>query len=279
MKWRSQRGWVLSGSLPHIGGYRRSAAFTLIEILMAIMIFALVVAAIYATWTIILKSSKIGLAAAAQVQRERIAVHTIEQALTSARSFQVDLQRYGFVVENGDSAMISFVAKLPESFPRSGKFGPYDVRRVTFAIEAGENYSERNLVMRQNPILMELDEDEEANPLVLAKGIREMLFEFWDGRMGDWSDSWAQSNTLPKLVKVTLTFAANPNSPTYSQNKESVTRIVSLPATTVPQNWQSPIMGRPPPPGAPPGGQPGVVPNPPGGGQKGISSPGFSKPL
>ena len=253
---------------------RRSAAFTLIEILMAITIFALVVAAIYATWTIILKSSKIGLAAAAQVQRERIAVHTIEQALSSARSFQVDLQRYGFVVENGDSAMISFVAQLPKSFPRSGKFGDFDVRRVTFAIEAGENYSERNLVMRQNPILMELDEDEESHPLVLAKGIREMLFEFWDGRMGDWSDSWAQSNTLPKLVKVTLTFAG-PNQSSYSPERESVTRIVALPATTVPQNWQSPIMGRPPP-----GGQPGVVPQPGQPGQPGgFSAPGKVKPL
>jgi len=232
-------------------GPTRTGGFTLIEIMMAMAIFGLVLTAIYACWTLILKSSKLGLAAAAQVQRERIAIRTIEDALTSTRSFAADLQHYGFVAENGDEAVLSFVARLPKSFPRSGKFGDFDVRRVTFSVESGQNF-ERALVMRQNPILMDPDIDEKEHPLVLAKGVNKLLFEFWDSRLNDWADAWTQTNQLPKLVKVTVEFGEPNQRYSYSQKKEQVTRVVALPSVTVPASWQTPGVpgapGRPPPP-------------------------------
>jgi type II secretion system protein J len=227
-------------------GPTRTGGFTLIEIMMAMAIFGLVLTAIYATWTLILKSSKLGLAAAAQVQRERISVRTIEDALTSTRSFAADLQHYAFLAENGDEAKLSFVARLSKSFPRSGKFGDFDVRRVTFSVESGPT-SERELVMRQNPILMDLDVDEKEHPLVLAKGVDKLLLEFWDTRLNDWVDAWTQTNQLPKLVKVTVRFAGPNQRNSYSQRKEEVTRVVALPSITVPANWQVPAaQGRPP---------------------------------
>ena len=105
-------------------GRQQKSAFTLIEIMVALGIFALVLMAIYETWTALLRASKTGMDAAAQVQRERIAMHVLEEALTSARSFAVDLEHYGFVVENGSEATLSFVARLPQSFPRSAELGP-----------------------------------------------------------------------------------------------------------------------------------------------------------
>jgi hypothetical protein len=139
--------------------------------------------------------------------------------------------------------MLSFVARLPNSFPRSGRFGDFDVRRVTFSVESGANYGERELLLRQQPILMDLDPYEEDHPLVLARGVREMLFEFWDTRLNDWVDDWTQTNQLPKLVKVTLRFGTS-----ASQPKDEVTRMVALPSITVPATWQVPTPGRAPPP-------------------------------
>jgi type II secretion system protein J len=230
-------------------GHPRSTAFTLIEIMMAMAIMGLVLTAIYATWTLILKSSKIGLAAAAQAQRERMATRAIEDALTSVRSFAADPQSYGFYAENGADALISFVARLPDSFPRSGKFHGLDVRRVTFSLASGPD-STRELVVRQNPILMDVDEDEEKYPLVLAKGVSGMEFGFWDARLNDWVDEWTQTNQLPKLVKVTIQFQHGNQRQSYSQTREEVTRIVALPSITVPVSWQMP--GQPGQPGAPP---------------------------
>ena len=243
----------------------RGAGFTLVEILLAMAIFGLVLSAIYASWTAIVRSSRIGLAAAAQAQRERIAVRTIEDALVSTRSFVSDPQHYGFVAENGDDAILSFVARLPKSFPRSGKFGDFDVRRVTFSVENGESHG-RELVLRQNPILMDVDVDEKEHALVLAKGVEKLLFEFWDVRLNDWVDTWTKTNEIPKLVKLTLRLGRSGQRTAYgypsSQPPEEVTRIVAVPSISVPPNFllpQLPAAGRMP---IPPNLPPGVVPPP-----------------
>jgi len=233
--------------------HRRGNGFTLIEILVALAIFGLVVTAIYSGWIAILRASKSGMAAAAQAQRERVAIHTIEEALTTSRSFAADLQHYGFVAENGSEAMLSFVARLPKSFPRSGKFGDLDVRRVTFSVESGRD-SQRQLVLRQSPILMEFDEDEKEHPLVLAMNVKELLLEFWDARANGWMEEWNQTNALPKMVKVTLRLTSPNQRYASSQVQEEITRIVALPSVTVPVSWQVPnLPGAGGPPRPPPG--------------------------
>ena len=233
-------------------------AFTLIEIMMALAIFGLVLTAIYASWTLIIRSAKIGLEASARIQRERIALRTIEEALTCVRSFEADREHYGFVAENSDDGILSFVARLPESFPRSGRFGDFDVRRVSFTLESGED-SQSQLVLRQNPVLNEIDDGERNHPLVLAKGVSKMAFEFWDDRKKDWTEEWTATNQLPKMLKLTLTFRrANPNNASYQQTEE-VSRIIQLPSIMVPTAVQRP--------GQQPGQQPGggnqnIRPNP-----------------
>ena len=235
--------------------------FTLIEIMMALAIFGLLLAAIYASWTLIVRSAQIGLQASARIQRERIALRTIEESLGCVRSFEADRQHYGFVAENGDGGFLSFVARLPESFPRGGRFGDFDVRRVTFSLESGPD-SQSQLVLRQNPILMEMDETEREHPLVLAKGVNKMEFEFWDDRKKDWVDNWTATNQLPKMLKLTLGFV-RPGSDGYaSSQREEVSRLIQLPSIMVPAAIQRPGPQPGQPPGAPPGAPPGVQPPP-----------------
>ena len=155
-------------------------AFTLLEIMVALALFMLVAAAIYSSWSAVMRGSKVGLTAAAKVQRSRIAMQTIEEALTSVRSFDADNQYYSFIGENGAEATLSFVSRLSDSFPRSGKFGDFNVRRVTFALEPGPD-SGKQLVLRQNPIMMDLDQDEKEHPVVIAKDVKSFAMEFWDG--------------------------------------------------------------------------------------------------
>lgn len=216
---------------------RHSMAFTLIEILVALAIFCMVLTAIYSTWFTILRGSKVGLEAAASVQRSRIAVRTLEDSLSCIRSFSADMNYYSFIAENGSAASLSFVSRLSPLFPRGGKFGDFDVRRVTFAIEQGAD-SSKQLVLRQNPVLMDLDVDEKEHPIVLAKNIKKFEMEFWDAKEGEWVDEWTTTNQLPLMVKFTLQFSGK--DPQASQKLEEVIRIVSLPSITVQPGWQTP---------------------------------------
>ena len=238
------------------------SAFTLVEIMIAICLFSLILASIYSSWTAILRASKTGLNAAAAAQRARIAVRVLEDSLGSAQSFAANLPYYYFDAENVDAPVLSFVARLSKSFPRSGKFGDLDVRRVAFSVEGASDGS-RQLVLRQWPLVMDPDTDEKEHPIVLAKNVKGLEMQFWDANRNppEWVDVWEgpKTNQLPKMVMVTLRLADDPHS---SRVTEEITRFISLPAMTVQRVWQVP-QGGPGAPGTQPmPGNPGVLPNP-----------------
>ncbi len=217
----------------------RHHAFTLIEIMVAVAIFALLVAAVYSTWMVILKSKQVGDAAGARVQRERIAIRTLEDALTCIQSFQASMGYYTFNVTNGDQPALSFVARLPDIFPRNGKFDS-NLRRLTFSVEPGTDL-ERDLVLRQNPILMDQDADEQQIPLVLARNVKDFVVECWDTNALDWVDGWDSTNSLPPMVRVTLTLALDNKNDKNDSTAPlvAITREIAMPSSTLPQIAQT----------------------------------------
>jgi type II secretion system protein J len=220
-------------------------AFTLIEVMVAIAIFALLTAAVYSTWVVILKSSQVGNAAAARVQRERIAIRTLEDSLTCIQSFQASMGYYTFNVTNGDQPSLSFVARVPDIFPRDGRFDS-NLRRLTYSVEAGED-SERDLVLRQNPILMDLDTEEQQVPLVLARNVKDFTIECWDTNAMDWVDEWDSTNSLPPMVRITLALTLDNQGGSYNATTPTltITREIAIPSSTLPAIAQtgSPIGG------------------------------------
>ena len=222
----------------------RAREFTLIEVLLALSILSLILGAVYSSWIGIVKASKAGVEAAASAQRERMAMRVVEEALGSAQLFVANPRYYSFVPDKevSGSYSLSFVARLPKSFPRSGKFGDFDMRRVTFTLEAGQN-SRKQLVLRQRPILMEeLDEDEKVHPVVLARDVKKFEAVFWDPTTKDWIDEWTLTNQFPKMVQVTLQM--NYQGTKVAIPGEVVTRIVSLPTSGVQPMWQVPTLQR-----------------------------------
>jgi prepilin-type N-terminal cleavage/methylation domain-containing protein len=215
-------------------------AFTLIEIMVAIVIFAMLVSAVYATWVLILKSTRIAQEATAQVQRQRIAIRTIEDSLTCIQSFQASMQYYAFDVTNGDNPSLSFVARVPDIFPRNGRFGDFNLRRLTFTVEpaatakAGDADAESDLVLRQNPMLMDMDPDEQATPLVLARNVKDFTVECWDTNTLDWADEWDDTNSIPPMVRIKLTLGGNLTDTGANAPTLSITREIAVPSGTLP---------------------------------------------
>jgi general secretion pathway protein J len=214
----------------HRKAKRAARGFTIIEIMTAMIIFGMIVAAIFATWSALVHGSVAGNRATATAQRSRMAMRTIEDSLGSALSYVADVQYYTFDAENGSEPYLSFVSKLSPSFPRGGRWPDSEVRRVTFSVERGDDSTKR-LVLRQAPLLMDMDEDEQNYPVVLANDVKKFEMEFWDKQKGDWLDEWTQTNQIPQMVKFTMQMGGEP---------VELTRIVSLPSVAVQSMWQIP---------------------------------------
>ena len=117
--------------------------------MVAVMVFSMVIAAIYATWALVMRASQVGQDAAAQAQRQRVVLRAIGDALMGVESFQASQKYYWFKLQNGGAPFLSFVARLPDTYARNGKFvgaaGGRDAssRRVTFSLAPGRKRRKR----------------------------------------------------------------------------------------------------------------------------------------
>jgi prepilin-type N-terminal cleavage/methylation domain-containing protein len=237
-------------SPPGIRPGKSRRAFTLIEIMVSIVIFSVVVAAICSTLMLIIRATEVGQAAAARAQRQRVVMSTIENSLMCVQSFQASPQYYSFITENGDAPILSFAARLPTVYPRNSKFinpalgRDFKLRRVTFTLEPGPD-RQNNLVLRQKPILTDMDEAEQNDPLILAQNVKKFAVECWDTNQLTWVDEWDNTNALPPMVLVELVLGddnaeANNNNNNYNYNnsdadsQRTIIRVFSLPSSTMP---------------------------------------------
>lgn len=217
----------------------KSPAFTLLEIMLAIGIFSGLLIAVYASWSAILRSSQIGLNAAMESHRMRVAVRSIEESIKSAVIFELNLSLYSFIHEiRSDFSYFSLTSHLSDSFPGSGLFYDQPIRRVSFVVEDREQGNQ--LVMQQHPILTPLEEGEESYSLVLLKNVDVFALEFWDAQLSDWSPEWIYTNRFPAMIRYSLAVA--PPGQDAATEDSMIQRIVHVPAATVQANWQRPAM-------------------------------------
>ena len=212
-------------------------AFTLIEVMVAITIFAMVLVAIYSSWSAILRGSRAGLKAAAEAQRTRVALRAFEESLGATELFLENIRYYSFIADtSGDFAAISFVSHLPPSFPGSGFYGDQAVRRVTFDVEQGKNGNQ--LMLHQAPLLEPPETAADPYDIVLAPNVREFKMFFWDTNAMDWVEEWLWTNRLPRMVRVQIAFgeATRPLQP-----DDVAVKTVYLSSAAIPRDAQIPV--------------------------------------
>lgn len=219
---------------------KRSRAFTLLEIMLAIGILSGLIVAIYASWSAILRSSQVGLDAAIEAHRVRVTTRAIEEAIKSSVIFELNLPYYSFLTDTeSEFAAFSLVSRLSESFPGSGLFYDQPMRRVTFTVERSNNVNQ--LIMRQHPILAPLEDGEEPYALVLSENIGLFGLEFWDIQLNDWAPEWIYTNQFPALIRYSL--GTLPSNESKVPEDQVLRRIVHVPAATVRAGWQRPASG------------------------------------
>lgn len=227
---------------PAAVGHRHRTAFTLVEIMVAIAVFAVVLGAVYSAWMALLRSTRVAENVAAQAQRQRVTLRTIEDSLMAIQSFQASPQYYSFVLENGQSPTLSFTARVPDVFPRNGKFinpntgKEFNLRRLTYSLEAGTDGG-KNLVLRQKPLLQDMDDDEQKYPLILARNVQKFTVECWDTNKLAWADAWDDTNSIPSMLRVQLLLGNT--TAVGSAPSVPLTRLISPPSQTMPAAAQN----------------------------------------
>lgn len=207
---------------------RAIQAFTLIEVVLAMTIFALIMISVIACWKAVITGKMTAEAAAAAAQRARIGIKTVEDALSCAEISTKNLQYYIFLNDtSGKFASLSLAARLPAAFPGSGLFGDNVMRRVTFDVEPGPD-KVNNLVMNQSPLLEVLDQVNTPYPIVLARDVSVFMLEFWSPEDDDWVVSFDPTNKFPLAIRVTLGVGHSAQQPDVPY--DVIVRTVSMPS-------------------------------------------------
>jgi hypothetical protein len=263
-------------------------SFTILELMLAIGIFAMVLTAIYMTWIAILRGSQAGLKAAAEVQRSRMTLRTLEDAFTSTEFFVANMKYYLFFADtSGEFASVSLASRVPDNFlgAQQTKLMNQKVRRLNFYTQPGKE-GMQELMMTEVPLLADTNNGYEAYTITLAKDVTLFKLAFFDPQKAEWLDEWTYTNRLPKLVQIALGLGKSAGN--ASKPYDVVYSLVALPSVGVGADVQGlttiPVQpGGPTNPGAYPPGTypPGSYPPggiPPGGYPPGGYPPGGFRP-
>lgn len=207
----------------------RPRGFTLMEILIAIFIFAIVLSTIYTSYTgtsriVNETESRADIYAMARIALERI-LEDLESVYITPRdpqSTKSDGERAQFVGEDkelkdGSADSLSFISMAHLVFSEQDQsFGPAEIGYYIEEDEEGEGlvlYRTDTLAFQEKP------EEGGGRGLVLCDRLASVNFTYYDDK-GEVYDNWdstseAFKKTIPQMVSILLEFAneSNPESP------------------------------------------------------------------
>ncbi|MDA3798848.1 MAG: hypothetical protein PF692_07200 [Kiritimatiellae bacterium] len=201
-------------------------AFTLLEILLAVSLMALIFTSIFMSFNVVLRSWQTGTKLSESLNRGDYVMDQVVKALRSAYTPNISGSRdYGFIlIDNGegvDSAdSISWVKIGAALIGKQASFAETP-HRVVFTLEENDDYEDSlpaTVKAWQVVGLPEdFDEEEDVKSVVISKDTLGFNFRVKDPeqnlaedlKMGsdieiEWLDEWENSNAIPELVEVTL---------------------------------------------------------------------------
>jgi type II secretion system protein J len=220
----------------------RQKAFSLIELLAAMALMAVLATALYGSLRIGFKARRSAEAAVEPVRRVQIALclarQDIEAALPPkgilAREFygtdQVDNRGY-------DSDSLLFCTSNYKPYP--GETG-CDIIQVELALVPSVVGINENVLVRRITTNLLASSSPEPIEEILCRGVKSFNLGYFDGY--EWQDSWdsvLQGNALPQAVEITLTIeTADTDTNTISQQQDyQFTRTFVIPCSS-PANEQ-----------------------------------------
>lgn len=188
---------------------KKQAAFTLVEAIVSVAVFSIVLAMVYGVFFSLARSTVAGAEATVEIQRQRIALKTIEDALSGLVYYEQSKEQYSFLADTTifDYPSISFVSRVPPDFLGNKEFGSQRLRRIEFTVEDDEDLG-RSLVMYQEALMQPVNTQDIREPKrwVLGPNLDTFFFVFWSTINNEWVSEWTETNSVPSRLKFELAF-------------------------------------------------------------------------
>ena len=180
--------------------HKPTDAFSMVELMVAVSLLMMILGTLYSSWAAILQSTRSGSEAAANVQRERVAVQHVADALAGAVMVEDGEDWYRFNAETWCGySRLSFVQRIPDT---GRKPNAQSFRRVSYSVEPSSNGSEWELVRRESPVTL-APQVTAAEPQELVRRVRHFRVEFLDAN-GEWITRWAGAGRLPRRARISV---------------------------------------------------------------------------
>jgi prepilin-type N-terminal cleavage/methylation domain-containing protein len=182
--------------------------FTLVEVMLAITLLAVLIAAVSATWSAALSAWKRSASVTETFQRERIVLGALSEMTESLLYSRSADGMYAVRGEHRDTGgdEVSFVTAsdvfLP---PREAVLA--GLRRVTLSLEQ-DSYGRVYLGLRNEPALpaTETGTTEAGPSRVLSADVSGFTVRYRHPQSGAWQDQWEEVNLVPGALEFTVTF-------------------------------------------------------------------------
>lgn len=187
---------------------RVAAGFTLIETMVALVIFTIIIGAIYGTYRAATSSASVAEERADLNQTARILLSQINKDLSCAyqQPGEQSSSLEGEDTEGSSTALqhdkLSFLTTADSIMPVKGPSG--DQRRVIYMLEMTPDNEPDGFFVSVDPRPGLSVSDEQPEPFELSTMVVGFNCKYLDGDTDEWQDGWIQRTTLPKAVRVEL---------------------------------------------------------------------------
>ena len=187
---------------------RHSAGFTLIEVLAALALLALLLVGVYSGVRTATHTVRAGSASIERLDKVRSAQQFLRRELAQAMAQPIGHDANGdSLYFKGTVHELQFVAPLPGYL---GKLGP-QVQTLALVPNGKADGSQRLEISFAQPSFDGQPGKPVGQPVVLLDDVRQGSFSFRgrdpQGRVGDWGTTWPDGRLLPSLVRIDLRLA------------------------------------------------------------------------
>lgn len=205
--------------------------FTLLEIMVAIVVFAIVMTVAFQVFSATVRGWKRGTEVADGIKHGDFAMNQLASALNSTIYFYNSRKVYAFQMEKDSnlglpSDTISFVTSSGAFMPPDSPYakGPH---RLKLFIDSDDD-GDPALFALPMPAVADPEEFEEeytVDPLLVSHAITGLEILFWDEETEIWTEEWEEENSIPKRIQIVL-YVTSPD-----KNEEPIlfSRMLEIP--------------------------------------------------